>query len=117
MRRKVYIDEMKPKVKGRPRVTKRGTYTPKNTVEYEKAVAEAWAEVWPHPVDCPVGVDIEIGSNYIDIEVYELVEARRPKGLRGDIDNYQKAILDALNKVAFEDDALVHEAFVWFNND
>lgn len=36
----------------------------------------------------------------------------KPAFLRGDIDNYAKAILDGLNKVAYEDDKLVYKLVV-----
>ena len=117
MRRRCCID-IKPRTKQRPRVTRAGhAYTPKATKDYEKEISEAWANKWPHPVSGPVGVEVEIGPDYIDIEIYELVEPRRPKGVRGDIDNYQKAILDGLNKVAFDDDIQVHEIYAWFNTE
>ncbi len=36
----------------------------------------------------------------------------KKKGRVGDVDNYAKAILDGLNKIAFTDDAQVQELFV-----
>lgn len=104
-----------PVPKARPRVTIRGTYTPKSTREFEGRVLYAWMEqsgdsfppgaplcvhVWAHfPI--PKG-----GSR-----------ARRaalegaPHTKRGDLDNVVKAVLDALNGAAFPDDAAVCQIF------
>ena len=46
-----------------------------------------------------VAVRIDLGSNDTRVEVVELDgddQRRKPTGLRGDIDNYAKAVLDAL---------------------
>ena len=45
------------------------------------------------------------------------VEARyvRPKGIRGDLDNYVKAVLDAGNGVLWEDDRLVVQILARFS--
>lgn len=78
-----------PRSKQRPRVTQRGAYTPKQTLEAEKAIRETWLkldeETFRHQV-------------VIDINFYNATRNRR------DIDNMAKLVLDALNGYAFYDD-------------
>ena len=78
-----------PLSKARPRVTKRGTYTPKSTLEQEKRVLGEWLALGTTPF---------IYQVVIDIDFYNATKHRR------DIDNMAKLVLDALNKYAFEDD-------------
>lgn len=94
----------KPKVKGRPRMTRSGrTYTPKDTLEAEANLRGYWPD---EPVEGPVEVAITYHPNGQTVEITPSVGART-KGLRGDLDNYVKLTLDALNKVAFVDDKQV----------
>lgn len=94
----------KPKVKQRPRLGRRGrVFTPEQTLLFERAVREAYSgETAEHPVD----VSISLYKNYFRVTITEHTDAK-PSGLRGDIDNYAKAILDGLNGVAYTDDRLV----------
>lgn len=78
-----------PRSKQRPRVTKRGTFTPKETLEQERAVREAWRAT---------GEQMFEYDMVIDIDFYNSTRHRR------DIDNMAKLVLDALNKEAFPDD-------------
>ena len=104
----VYRIPWKPKVKGRPRVTKQGVaYTPKETRLAEEAVAEAFRTVTscderPIP-DGPIEVTIRFADDHFDIEVLPCDDYSNRK-LRGDVDNYGKLILDSLNGLAWEDD-------------
>jgi len=83
-----------PRSKQRPRVTARGTYTPKETIEAEKLVRHYYAAAngpfFEHQLK-------------IDINFYNGNRRRR------DLDNMAKLVLDALNKVAFADDYQVVE--------
>ena len=75
----------RPKVKARPRHNKKGqVFTPKGTLDEEKEVRKAWEEAGGTTFHTPVA-----------------------KVLRGDLDNYVKLTLDALNKVAWDDDGQV----------
>ena len=67
------------------------TYTPKETVEYEALIGWHWRG--PRGHEGPVAVTVE---------VYE-----GPKQHAGDLDNYVKIALDALNKLAWRDDKQV----------
>jgi len=81
-----------PRSKQRPRVTQRGTFTPKVTLEQERRVLDAWIASGERPFEYWMVIDIDfyLGTRY-----------------RKDIDNMAKLVLDALNKHAFEDDHAV----------
>lgn len=95
-----------PKPKGRPRVTSRGTYTPKATQDYEKAIANV-ALVALHTAlraDEDLKWDME-GR-------YRLVcEFRHKKSLGScpDGDNCLKAVSDGLEGILYRNDRLVVE--------
>ena len=94
---------IKPRSKQRPRSTRSGhTYTPKETREYEKKISEAYSGV--AFTDGPLHVTLVFDNDKTEITIKELKPKRNPSKLRGDIDNYAKAILDALNGVAYTDD-------------
>jgi Holliday junction resolvase RusA-like endonuclease len=93
--------------KGRPRLgRRRKAFTPPKTIEFERAIGEAWATAYEgeSPLEGPLGCQITIMSNHIHVHVWELAESHRPKYITGDVDNYVKSILDGLNMVAFADD-------------
>jgi Holliday junction resolvase RusA-like endonuclease len=65
--------------------------------------------------DLPVSVDITLFSDRIEAEIIEVTDrdfARQ--GMRGDIDNYAKAVLDALEGVGFLNDRQVRHLTVRF---
>ena len=78
-----------PRAKQRPRVTQRGTYTPKETLEAEKRVRNTWRE---------------LGVSKFEHQVIVRLEFFSGNKRRRDIDNMAKLILDALNREAFDDD-------------
>lgn len=90
-----------PRVKERPRVLKTGkTYTPKATAEYERAVAERY----DGPVfDGPVRLDVCFEHDRTIVRIIPLDAEEKPR-LRGDIDNYLKALQDGLVKAGALDD-------------
>ena len=104
-----------PQGKARPRFSqKSGTaYTPKKTREYEKKIRKAFLDVGgePLPADCAVAVFVEayfsIPKSYPKAK-REACRAniRRPMK-KPDGDNILKAVLDALNGAAYEDDRQV----------
>lgn len=101
-----------PIPKARPRVTKRTTkagfpitYTPKTTVQWERTIANEYKR------QCE-GVFFER-----DIPLRFYAEIVCPgtgplSSIRGDADNHLKVILDALNTLAFSDDAQVTDAHI-----
>lgn len=96
--------------KGRPRVTRRGTYTPKNTVQYMNDVRNAY------------GNRYYFGNEAVFMEVvayFPIPKSATKKAIRAiadmdylythkpDGDNVLKAVKDALNGIAYTDDACV----------
>lgn len=85
----------KPVPKGRPRLGqnkhtgKSVAYTPASTKSYESIVGwEARAAMrGAEPLQCPVKMTVDIYHR-----------------LKGDVDNFGKAILDACNQIIFKDD-------------
>lgn len=101
-----------PKAKQRPRMTKKGhTYTPKQTVNYENWVKQCY--IMEH-----FGKQVE-GQLKATITAYFAIPKSKSKKdkekmLFGEIrpgkldcDNIAKAVLDALNKIAYDDDKQV----------
>lgn len=95
--------------KGRPRFTSGGRpYTPKATRDYERTIREAYENAPgrpPEPFSGPIAVSIM---------TYRQLPKSAQKGVlsdpdthKPDIDNVAKIVLDALNGVAWEDDAQV----------
>lgn len=88
--------EGNPQSKGRPRFKPGSrTYTPKVTVEAEKAVTAAFQEAYP---DWQVERD---ASFTIEMQFFSKDFIRR------DLDNLAKLVMDALNGVAWGDDAQI----------
>ena len=83
-----------PRSKGRPRVTQRGTYTPKETLEAERKVRTYWHETGAPQFQYQL---------LVEIDFYNGNKRRR------DLDNMAKLVLDALNRHAYEDDNQVVE--------
>lgn len=83
-----------PRSKGRPRVTQRGTYTPKETLVAERIVRDAWRATGKEPFQFQL---------LVEIDFYNGNKRRR------DLDNMAKLVLDALNKEAYDDDNQVVE--------
>ena len=102
---------IRPKPKQRPRFSMGHTYTPKETQEYEKSIrnvvkeqmTERYAK-WAY---------IKMDFNYAlpksatkkqkqMVDIAPVIHTKRP-----DLDNLQKSVLDALNGILWEDDAIV----------
>lgn len=95
--------------KGRPRFTRGGhAYTPNGTRDYERAIREAYKnapERPPEPFSGPIDVTI-VTSRQLPKSAPKSV-TREPDTHKPDIDNVAKVVLDALNGVAWLDDAQV----------
>ena len=98
---------VRPKAKARPRMTRTGrAYTPKATVDYEKSIADLYKGPLFETGLLSVKLRFTIEGTEILIEPVvhnPLVDGPKTK-LTGDIDNYAKSVLDALNGVAYTDD-------------
>lgn len=97
MRKVTFTLPFTPKVKERPRMTRRGrAFTPKKTLEAEAAIAEYIDEtVAAEGFDGAVGITIKFRKGDTKVTI---TERQRLSKLRGDVDNYAKLILDAIQK-------------------
>jgi Holliday junction resolvase RusA-like endonuclease len=98
--------EGEPVPKARPRTVRKGgrtwSYTPKNVMNWEKTVRDEAQKHFKEPFNGPVALTLAFFL-------------KRPKSRRKenfvvttpDMDNLEKAILDGLNEVAYEDDKYV----------
>lgn len=99
--------EGRPRAKGRPRFRVIGNgkviaYTDSATREFEKHVADSYdGPLFEGTI--AVTIECHTGSTYVSIREYPEWD---PK-LRGDVDNYGKAILDGLQGKAFKNDSQV----------
>lgn len=98
--------------KARPRFIRTGgTYTPAATRMYENAVRQAYVAAGGELIDGAVHIDIEAVTG-IQKSATKKQHAARLMGdelslKKPDIDNIEKIVLDALNGVAYADDANV----------
>lgn len=106
---------IEPTPKGRPRFTRFGKpYTPKKTQDYEKQIADYFREqpqsftFWK---DIPVAVNLVFGmpipKSASKSRKEAMAEGTIKHTKRGDVDNLAKAVLDALNGLAWEDDSQI----------
>lgn len=101
----------KPQGKGRPRFTRSGhTYTPDRTAEYEERVKLAYKQAGAGKLSGFVSADIctvfAVPKSYTKAQRAAALNASfAPK--KPDCDNIAKIILDALNGMAYDDDAQV----------
>jgi len=113
--------EVKGKIcgKGRPRFVRRGsfvkTYTPDVTANYENLIKLSFIQAGGEIINKPKGVSISIIAGFTpptSVSKKKQIECLDNKIKcikKPDIDNIVKVVLDALNKVAFEDDSQVVE--------
>lgn len=102
-----------PVGKQRPRVTRYGTYTPEKTQAYEALVLLRYREAAYRAAPLTGALNVRIQANFGIPSSY--TKARKEAILRGeerptkkpDADNIAKIILDALNGLAWKDDAQV----------
>ena len=108
---------IEPVAKGRPRFTRNGrTYTPQKTRDYERRVRGAFLEanketmpVYPRDVALEVEAVFakSVPKSYTK-KIRELcLSGKMQPTVKADLDNYLKAVLDAINGLAFEDDAQI----------
>jgi len=82
-----------PIPKGRPRVTRFHTYTPTFSAEWEETVGWQCRDQWKRrPLLGPLGIDF----------IFYREDRRKV-----DLDNLEKAMLDALQGILYEDDSQV----------
>lgn len=119
-----FIIDGDPVGKGRPRVTRRGiTYTPAKTKHYEAWVVASYSQALREQGQRQEDVFIEKGKkigivinalypipkSYSKKRINSIVMGNEHPTKKPDLDNIIKIILDALNGVAFHDDAQIVE--------
>ena len=98
-----------PVAKGRPRAYKMhnghiGTYTPDKTVDWERKVRSYAYEARPAtPLEEPLTVCIE----FTLLKPKSVAKKRQYPSVKPDLDNLEKAVLDAMNGLIYTDDALI----------
>lgn len=100
--------------KQRPRFTKNGrTYTTKKTRQFEKQIRDAWevkhGTLWSE-FEGPVAMQIETSRPLCKSN--PKYWAGRQDLKKPDFDNIAKIVCDALNGLAYKDDAQIFEAHV-----
>ena len=107
---------LEPKPKERPRAAiiagRARIFTPKTTEAYEKEIRKAWTKAnGETPEEGPLRVRIYFGlpipksatkANRALMVLRKVFPTKRP-----DLDNLCKAVLDALNEVAYKDDSQI----------
>lgn len=99
--------KLRPRAKARPRITRSGyAYTPKATKKYESDIAKMYnGPMFEDGMLCMKLRFTKDGTEMM-LERMDLnPKVKQPTSrLTGDIDNYAKSFLDALNGVAYKDD-------------
>jgi len=103
-----------PRAKARPRTTWGNggyrTYTPEPTKQAEKDLAAQWVG---KPIEGPIEVVILLADTFVEVTVIPCEPPSCRLLKRGDIDNYAKLVMDALNKVAWDDDRQIGRLYVY----
>jgi Holliday junction resolvase RusA-like endonuclease len=107
-----------PVAKGRPRMTQRGfVYTPAATRKFEahgRLSAQLAMDGRP-PIEAPVRlellVELPIPKSWSKRKSADAITGHIRPTSRPDVDNYLKAILDAINTIVVADDAQVVEVY------
>jgi Holliday junction resolvase RusA-like endonuclease len=80
-------------------------FTPKATLEEERVIRAAWETTIKEKFEGPVEIHLVYTPKETIIHIIEAPHSAST--LKGDIDNYVKLTLDALNGAAWEDDGQV----------
>ena len=104
-----------PRGKQRPKFSGRGgfvrTYTPKETVDYEKAIANAYKAAGGGLIENAVCMTVvaymPIPKSTTKKEKELIANGRVQPRKKPDIDNIIKVVMDGLNGIAYEDDKQV----------
>lgn len=109
-----FVIEGEPVAKGRPKLSRWGTYTPKKTKDYEEYIKKEWLKTGINcPLEGPLKVSIvfirRIQKNCRKAEKTAKINGTIKPIIKPDLDNYIKAVLDGLNGLAYKDDSQICE--------
>lgn len=115
--RETFIIPGEPVAKGRPRMTRSGhVYTPSKTRLYEEHVRVAFKQkrdaeqFYSYPLRVFIAAYFSIPKSVSKKK--RLAMDGTPHTKKCDADNVAKAVLDALNGVAFADDSAIHDLHI-----
>ena len=119
----IYFDVYgEPFAKQRPRAARKGKfitiYTPRETKVYEDKVKKAYKQIYRYekPLEGDLSVEIEgifsIPKSISKSKQKEMEEGKIPHTKKPDCDNMGKICLDALNGVAYPDDAQINKLYI-----
>lgn len=99
-----------PIPKGRPRLSRWGTYTPKRTSDYQSVVQDIARKHYKKPLECPVELCIQFIMpipKTTSKKLLETIVGSPHTKCTGDIDNLCKNLMDSFNGIVFKDDSQV----------
>lgn len=98
-----------PKGKGRPRISKYGVHTPKDTVMYENLVKMVcpYSDMLEGELVAEIIAFYTIPNSTSKKKREQMLKCQIRPTKKPDIDNVIKAILDSLNGIAYKDDSQV----------
>ena len=104
----------KPFGKQRPRIGKFGAYTPQKTINYETLVKYTFITKYPDFKPFEGAVSIDVLAVFAPPKSYRKKKQKellvKPYTKKPDYDNIAKIVSDALNTLAYKDDAQVARA-------
>lgn len=111
-----FIIHAAPVGKARPRVTAHGTYTPKKTKDYEQRVRNEYGlqcrglYFGGNPLAVYITAYYQIPKSASKTKRQRMLSGEIRPTVKPDADNVMKAVCDALNGIAYYDDAQIVES-------
>lgn len=108
-----FVIHAAPVGKARPRVTSHGTYTPKKTKDYEQRVRNEYGlqcrdkYFGGHPLTVYITAYYPIPKSASKSKREKMLKGLIRPTVKPDNDNVEKAVCDALNGIAWHDDAQI----------
>lgn len=108
--------KQRPRVYRNPKTGQAHAVTPRQTVEYENKVKASYIDAegikFEGAVEMVVNIYTEIPKSVSKKKRAEMLLNKRPITKTGDIDNLFKAISDALNGLAYDDDSQIVDGYI-----
>jgi Holliday junction resolvase RusA-like endonuclease len=99
---------IEPTPKGRPRLGRRGVYTPQKTRDFEREIATRAKQYAPIPI---LSGPLTVILNFFITRPKSVKRAHAMS--KPDLDNLAKAVTDALNKIIWNDDSQICELWAF----